>query len=239
MYEFKLQKLKETAVFSLSDVSQIVSGKEYAKKLLKRMRERKEIINLKRDAYTFYDDAFLISTFLLKPSYISSVSALAYYKLITQIPKNIFCFTTKTTKQFNYLGKNDKNNKNNINNKTKIQFVNTKYFFGFENKEYMGFNIPIATPEKAVIDSIGVVPLGVVAEVVKSLNEGLIKEYLKKINKSNIIKRVGFILEKNGFDVVDLKKFVNGKLIYLDPLGKKKGKVNKEWKLIINVEEYL
>lgn len=238
MYEFKLQKLKETAVFSLSDISQIVSGKEYAKKLLKRMCGRGEIIKLKRDAYTFYDDAFLVSGFLVRPSYISSVSALSYYKLITQIPKDIFCFTTKTTKQFNYLGKNNKNDKNYI-NKTKIQFVNTKYFFGFENKEYMGFNIPIATPEKAVIDSIGAIPLGIIAEAVSSLNIGLIKIYLKKIRKSSVVKRIGFILEKNGFDVTDLKKSVNSKLIYLDPLGKKKGKVNKEWKLIINVEEYL
>ena len=37
MYESRVLKLKEIPVFSLSDISQIVSGKEYAKKLLKKM----------------------------------------------------------------------------------------------------------------------------------------------------------------------------------------------------------
>src|SRR3989338_9353051 len=98
MYESKLQKLREVPVFSLADISQIVSGKEYAKKLLRRMVLSNDIKKIKRDKYTFYDDPFLISTFINKPSYISSVSALSYHKLISQIPKDVFCFTLKKDK---------------------------------------------------------------------------------------------------------------------------------------------
>ncbi len=222
MYDIKIQQLKEIPVFSLADVSQIVSGKQYAKKILRRLKKENEIKRIKKDVYTFHDDPLLISSFLVKPSYISSVSALSYYKLITQIPKDIFCFTTKNKKQFKY--------------NTKIRFFHTEYFFGFENKNYLGFKIPIATPEKAIIDSIGVVPFSVVEEAVESLNINLIKEYLIKIGKSSIIKRIGYILENNGFDVSELKSKINNKYVYLDPLARRTGRKNKEWKLIDNLK---
>lgn len=223
MYESKILKLKEVPVFSLADISQIVSGKEYAKKLLRKMILSNEIKRIKRDKYTFYNDPFLISIFINKPSYISSVSALSYHKLITQIPKDVFCFTLKKEKNIHFI--------------SEIKFIQTKYFFGFDNLEYLNFKIPISTPEKAIIDSIGIVPISLIEESFENINTEKILEYLKKIKKSSIVKRIGYLLEENGFDIYDkTKKYINNKYIYLDPLAKKNGKKNKKWKLIINTK---
>lgn len=221
MYDSKILKLKELPVFSLADIAQIVSGKEYAKKVIRRMIKEGEIKKLRRNSYTFYDDPFLVSIFLVKPSYISSVSALSYHRLITQIPANVFCFTTKK----------------NLNVGSKIRFFHTDYFFGFEEKEYNGFKIPIATPEKAIIDSIGVIPMSVFEEAVGSIDINKMTGYLKKIKKSSVLKRVGYLLEKNGLNAYEsLKNKINSKYIMLDPLAGKRGVKNKKWRLIVNTK---
>lgn len=223
MYESKVLKLKEVPVFSLADISQIVSGKEYAKKLLKRMVLFKEIRKIKRDNYTFYDDPFLISTFVSKPSYISSVSALSYHKMISQIPNDVFCFTLKKEKNIKFV--------------SEIKFVQTKYFFGFDNLDYMNFKIPISDHEKAIIDSIGLVPISLIEEAFDEINIEKMIRYLRKIKKSSIVKRIGYLLEKHGFDPYDkIKLYINNKYIYLDPISKKSGKRNKKWKLVINTK---
>ena len=60
-------------------------------------------------------------------------------------------------------------------------------------------------------------------------------EYLKRIKKSSIIKRVGYLMEKNGYNSYDeLKEYINYKYIVLEPLMKKMGKKDKKWGLIIN-----
>ena len=155
MYESKILKLKEVPLFSFADISQIVSGKEYGKKLLKKWVLSKEVQKIKRNAYTFHNDPFLISTFLNKPSYISSVSALSYHRLITQIPKDIFCFTPQKNANLKFI--------------SEIRFIHTNYFFGFDMLEYMNFKIPIATPEKAMIDSIGIVPISLFEEAISDI----------------------------------------------------------------------
>ncbi len=223
MYESKMLKLREVPVFSLADVSQIVSGKEYAKKLLRRMVDANEVKKIKRDYYSFYDDPFLVSTFLVKPSYISSASALSYHRLITQIPKDIFCCTTKR--------------KPPIKCNATIRFFHTNYFFGFAYESYEHFQIPIAIPEKAIIDSIGVIPFSIFEEALENIRPDVMLDNLKKINKSSLLKRMGFLLENIGFDVYkDLRKRINARYIYLDPVSKKAGKKDKKWKVIINTE---
>ena len=223
MYESRILKLKNVPVFSLADISQIVSGKEYAKKLLRKMVLYDEIKRIKKNIYTFYDDPFLISTFINKPSYISSVSALSYHKIISQIPKDIFCFTLKKEKNINFT--------------SEIKFIQTKYFFGFDDLEYLNFKIPIATPEKAIIDSIGLVPISLMEEAFENININKMLEYLKKIKKSSILKRIGYLLEEHNLDIYKkIKKYINNKYIYLDPLAKKYGKRDKRWKLIINTK---
>jgi len=199
MYELEVsEKLSKIPVFSLGDVNQIINNRNYAKEFIKRMYKKNKIFKIKKNVYSFYDDEFLISTYLNKPSYISSVSALSHYGLITQLPNKIFCATLKRSEKIN-----------------NINFFHTNYFFGFKKEEYAGFNIFIAEPEKAIIDSIGLFPVSVFEESFEEINVNKVLEYLKKIKKSNIVKRVGYLLEKNGFDVYDkLKENINYKYIF-------------------------
>lgn len=221
MYEVKIKEhFSKVPVFTLGDVNQIISNRVYAKKLISKEAREGKIKKIKKGLYTFYEDPFLISTFLLKPSYISSISALSYHHKISQIPNEIFCFTSKLPKTYFFV--------------TKINFFHTKYFFGFKLEKYSNFKIPIATPEKAIIDSIGKVPLSIIEEAFEDLDMNRMLSYLKRIGKSGIIKRIGYLLEKNGYEVYEeLKKYINSKYIPLDPLRKGKKKRIKKWRLKI------
>ena len=221
MYEIKVKEhLSKTPVFSLSDINKIISNKEYSKRFLKRMYERKEIFKIKKNLYTFHSNPFLVSTFVVKPSYISSFSALHYYKLITQIPKEVICMTPKKHSEITF--------------NEKIRFVNTNNFFGFREIEYENTKIPIAEPEKAIIDSLNIIPISVFEEAFDSINEEKMIEYIERTKKSSIIKRIGYLLEKQGYDEYKrLKRYINYRYIPLDPLLRKKHVKNKKWGLLV------
>lgn len=224
MYETEvLKNFANSPVFSLADINQIINNRSYAKKFLRRMLNKGKIFKIKKDNYTLYNDPFLVSTFLIKPSYISSVSALSYHKLITQIPNEVFCATLKNSRKFRFS--------------ENINFFHTNYFFGFELRDYEKFKILIAEPEKAIIDSFSIIPISVFEEALDSINKNKMVGYLKKIKKSNIIKRAGYLMEKNGYDVYkELKSLINYKYILLDPLAGKKGAKNNKWGVIVNVK---
>jgi len=221
MYEAELlSKFSKMPVFSLADVSQIVKSKNYAKVILARMVKKGKVKRIKRDTYTLHEDPLLVSTFLVKPSYVSSISSLYLHKKITQIPNEVFCFTSNLPKRFFFV--------------VPINFFHTDYFFGFETEKYGEFEIPVATDEKAIIDSIGKVPLSVVEEAFENLKVERMIEYLKKIGKSSFAKRIGFLLEKNGYNVYqELKGLIKGSYIPLDPLIKSHKRKNEKWKVFV------
>lgn len=221
MYEADIKELfSKVPVFSLADLTQVISNRTYAKKFISAMIERKKVRRIKKDLYTYHDDPSLISTYILKPSYISGVSALSYHHLITQIPKEIFCCTSKPTKTYFFI--------------EKINFHHTKFFFGFGTEKYLGFDIQVATPEKALIDSIGYAPLSVTEEALDDMDTERMVSYLRRIKKSNTIKRIGYMLESRGHDIYpELKRYINDKYIPLDPLAKHNGAKNSKWKVTL------
>ncbi len=222
MYEAQiLEQFKGMPVFHLADASQVIKSREYAKKFLARMVEEKKIQKIRRDFYTLHSDPFLASAFIMKPSYITSVSALYFHRLITQIPKDVFCCTEKQSSTVKFI--------------SEIKYMHTDYFFGFTMLKYEGFSVPVAVPEKAVIDSIGFAPLSLVEEAFDSIDGKELVKFLEIIKKSSVVKRIGFLAERNGLDVYKkLEKFINKKYINLDPLAKNSGKKDAKWKVIVN-----
>lgn len=219
-----LKQFSGMPVFSLSDVNQIINNKNYAKVFIKRLVKKQDILKIKRNTYTLHNDPFLISTFLIRPSYISSVSALSHHNLITQMPSEIFCATSKASRRINFI--------------SPINFSHTNYFFGFKTESYDGFNIPIAYPEKAIIDSFSILPISVFEEAFDSIDKRRMIDYIKKIRKSSIAKRIGFLMERNGFDIYsDVRNIINYKYIPLDPLIKNCGIKNTKWGIIDNVKQ--
>ena len=220
-YESRVLGLKEVPAFSLADVSQIVSGRGYAKVLLGKLVDKGEVRRLKPGLYSFHDDDFLVSTSLAKPSYISSMSALQYHRLVSQMPNAVFCFTTGRGRSFSL--------------NAEVRFVHTGLFFGFQPREYRNFMLPIADPEKAIIDSIGLCPVSLFEEALGSVDLERMLSYLARIGKSSVAKRVGFLLERKGFEVYKgLKGMVNARYVQLDPLAKRAGKRDKKWGVVVN-----
>ncbi len=220
MYEvIVLEKFSSMPVFSLADVSQITKSRMYAKILISSLLKKGKVKKIKRDLYTLHDDPFLIATFIVRPSYISSISALSFYGDISQLPNEIFCFTNKSPKTFHFI--------------QTIRFFHTKFFFGFKEVEYKGFKILIADREKAIIDSIGKVPIYVFEESLEKINLEKMLDYVKRIGKRSLAKRIGYLLEKFGYNVYfDLKGFIDKKFVFLDPIVKGKKK-NKKWMVIV------
>lgn len=222
MYEAEvMEHFRKVPVFGLADVTQLIDNRNYAKKFLQRMVREGKIKRIMRDSYTLHEDPVLVSTYLVKPSYLSSISALSFHRLTRQIPREVFCFTSKQDKTLDFI--------------SPIHYFHTKYLFGFRMEKYEKFSIPVAKPEKAIIDSIGVIPLSVLDEAFEGVETEVLIEYLKRIRKSSIVKRVGYLAERNGFDVHgELKEFINNRYVFLDPLAKKSGERNKKWRLILN-----
>ena len=119
MYEAEIiRKFESMPVFSLGDINQIINNRTYAKRFLKRMLKEGKLFKIKKNTYTLHKDPFLVSTFLIKPSYISSASALSHHKRITQIPSEVFCATLKNNKRVKFG--------------EVINFTHTNYLFGFD-----------------------------------------------------------------------------------------------------------
>lgn len=117
-------------------------------------------------------------------------------------------------------------------------FFKTKHIFGYKKERYEDFDIFIAEREKAIIDALLFhLPLEDIAHAMedKEINLKKLAEYSKKIGNISLMKRLGYILEKKKNNSYGLKALDNN-YIPLDYSSKKKGKKDRKWKLIINIE---
>ena len=91
---------------------------------------------------------------------------------------------------------------------------------------------------EGIIDSLvsGKVRSHIIFEALKSieLDESLLFSYAKRIGNNSLGKRLGYLLEKAGFDATNFLVFSIGPYILLDPKKRKKGIKNKQWKIIEN-----
>ncbi len=119
-----------------------------AKVLASRYVKAGVLIRVKRDLYVLAEqwpyfslqDQFRLANLIQSPSYISLLTALAYYEISTQIQQEfIESVALKRTRQFNVNGT--------IFNYTKIK---DELYFGFDRKQ----GIFIAEPEKALLDAL-------------------------------------------------------------------------------------
>lgn len=130
-------------VFTLDDAAKILNAKRgYAKLFLHRCTKRGILGSAERGVYYLNKRAneYEVASNILRPSYVSMISALYYYGLTTQIPRNVYVISTKRhTPIKDVLG-------------FKIIFrrIGKTMMFGY-HKEGNG-NIFVADPEKAIVD---------------------------------------------------------------------------------------
>jgi predicted transcriptional regulator of viral defense system len=193
-------------------------------------RWKKDLIVIEKGKYTLQTDPLSYATTLVTPSYCSYRSALSYYQLTNQIPIKIQVATKKYKRPLQA-----------------IEFIQTKYMFGYTRVTRGDFDLFIAEKEKLLLDCLmhpvaGVMP-SELSEVLKEpLNKEKLEKYLLRINDINLIKRAGFLLEKAGVDIYSaFKTKIRQSKNYprLTTLLPKTGNIDSKWRLDVNEEVIL
>ena len=168
----KLKKIRKL-YFTYQDIAKILSiTEDSARVLCTRYAKQKYLIRLKRNFYILkekwdninMDQRFKLANLLQVPSYISFMTALSFYEYTTQIQQE---FIESVSLYRTFL----KEVEGVIFNYCKIK---EEYYFSFSKKN----NIFIASPEKALIDSLYIQYLGKYSLDLSSID-------LEKINKRN------------------------------------------------------
>lgn len=220
-------KHKGFAVFRARDVSLLLkTDRMHAYNLVKSLKKKRAIQKAGKGFFSFYDaDEFTIAVQIHFPSYISFWTALNYYGLSDNLPRNIFLATTKYTRP-----------------------IGEFYYVTLSKKRYFGYlrtgNVVIAEKEKAIIDSL-LFPKysGGIKEVMKCIASGRgrldIKKlitYAERVESKTVLRRLGFILQYLGITGYEkLRKHIGRGYELLDPHLKRKNNFNREWLLDINI----
>ena len=182
-------KANGIAVFTVSDAAKIL-GKtnQYAAKFL---QKRNGIERIEKGKYCISgmpEDA--VVSHIVYPSYLSLISALRYYNLTTQIPKEKYVITTLRHKPLlfhNYM--------------VRFITVNEKLMFGFNEVN----GVSVATPEKAFVDTLYLKKeMWYTEEFEEGLKRGVIsikriKEYIARIGNKELEKRFESFVESHNF----------------------------------------
>ena len=226
-----LEYLKKYPVFdSIILNNKLDKSKEYINLFVHRLKKSGKIFQIEKNKYTLYDDPFLIASLIVWPSYISCWSALKFYNLTEQIPNYIWVVAVKNKKALRFMN-------------TKIAFINIKKsnFFGYNKVKYKNFDIFIAEPEKAIIDSMLLrkISFSEISEIInnniKKLKINKLIKHSKKTENKSLIKRIGYVIESLGYDYSKkLKKYIDSTYAKLDYSKEKIGEKNIKWRLIIN-----
>ncbi|OIO22956.1 hypothetical protein COX84_07225 [Candidatus Micrarchaeota archaeon CG_4_10_14_0_2_um_filter_49_7] len=184
-----LEKINGTPVFGMQAVRRL-TGKDapYARLLLHRLAKTGRIRHIERGRFTISDDPFAIASRIIAPAYISLWSALQFYGLTEQLPKDVFVTANRQKKQIVFMD-------------TRIRFVFQKRLLPFRRLGYRNMEIFIAEPETAVVESLMHQQHVPVNEAVKALQSGKInfarlKWIANGTGNVSLLRRLGFILEK-------------------------------------------
>ncbi len=220
----ELEALKKP-VITLGDVAKVRNiSRASAGVAITRLAKKGKILKLEKGKYAISNDVFAVASNITHPCYISFAAALYLRGMLQQTVSEIAVMSPKTRKPLEFF-------------RVRIRFVrtSTKNLFGYERIRRGGFFAFVAEPEKAVVDIVcnpSYYPLSYLDEVVGSIDVEKLERYLLRLGSVSAIKRVGYILEKNGLRT-GLRK--NAKLLrgvhYLIP---GKGSTwNKKWRLYV------
>jgi predicted transcriptional regulator of viral defense system len=138
-----LQKV-DKGIYSLTDLKKLLKIKDDNTAYIQANRMIKEGIlrRIVKGIYCLKDKKtpdFELANFLYSPSYISLETALAYYGILIQVPQSIISVTPRRTKKII------------ANNKEFVYLhLDQRYYFDYIKEQ----NCVIASPEKAIIDTI-------------------------------------------------------------------------------------
>jgi predicted transcriptional regulator of viral defense system len=191
-------------------------------------RNIKKIKTIEKGKYTIYEDPLIYATQIINPSYLSFLSALNFYGYTTQMPLKLTVAITKQKKELDQI---------------KFIKINKKCFFGYQKIKYGDFEIFVAEKEKLLLDCLLYQKYVSISELKKLITDNLDKDkiinYLNRINNNNLIRRVGYILEKHEISIYEeyekrIKKIK--KYVLLNRNLKNSKTNNSRWKINVNEE---
>lgn len=242
---------KKKQIFAVRDVmKELGCSHNYAKVIISRLAKKKWLTQIEKGKYLivpleagkesiYTEHEFIIASELAKPYYIAYWSALNYHHMTEQVPFTVFIATTRRKKNKKIHG-------------VSYEFVaiSEKKFFGYTSINIAGKDIFISDKEKTVADCLDHPEYcGDITEAAKAIwnaREELDFErliaYALKMKNGAIIKRLGYLLQKLE---IKIPAHINKKIrlniskgyVSLNPSGRKKGKYNSEWKLLVNISD--
>lgn len=235
-------------VFSSEDLRRIYKlNAQQASRLLRRLEKSKAIRRIHRGLFIL-DKRFLtgiptevvISSLMKhKKYYLGLYTALKYWRLVDVILTEHFILTPERISKTRY--KID-------NYRVKIIKIKKTLFFGYVRVPMNARIVNISNTEKTILDSVYFQEYVSMRDVVNAfckvrdkINVKKLIDYAIKFNKSSIIQRVGYILEKLAIaksnELKALKEYVSKRYFWLDAKGPKiEIERDDKWKVLCNLK---
>ena len=219
-----LKALDTKTIFTLSDVSRLVSSREYAKQVLHRLKKKGLIQRVTQNIYTTKDNAYSIASHISTPSYVSFWSAASFLGYTEQLLHIVHVATTRKVKGVSFGG-------------YQIRFIPIKELYGYRKVNTNDGELFIVEPEKLLIDCfLRYKLMGNFDEIIKvfekaTISEEKVIEYLRRVKKQSIVKRVGYLLEKLRNIDVSMYFTLDTNYIRLNAFSKRKTANNVKWKV--------
>ena len=193
------------------------------------------IIPLGAEKGRYTINEFVIGYEIVKNAAIAYWSALNYHGFTEQIPNTVFIQTTSRKKEpkIEIFGV-----------RYRIVRITEKKLFGLQKIWIDDAEVWITNPEKTIADCLDKPQYcGGIVEVAKALqNEDEIDldkviEYAIRMENSAILKRLGSLCDRLAIPVKIPQDYLAKGYPLLDPSIHRKGKANRKWKIIENVDE--
>lgn len=189
-YKKTMESMFRKPVFCPEDMHNAGVPEGYSKKLLHTLAKSGKITRIERGKYTCLDDPIAVAPYITQPSYLSLWTAMSIRGLTTQVPFAVEVVTSRRMfrKTIDFKG-------------TRLIFrkVDPEMMFGYENVVWKeNARIPIAKPEKIIIDSIviGGMPKEEIAGMVKKADVVTLKAYAKLTGDRDIVSKVEELIKR-------------------------------------------
>ena len=220
-----LKRLEAYPLFTQNDVSKLVNkSSKYIKTLLSRLFKQGIIKRVERGKYSVHDDPMIFASYIATPSYLGLWTAIRHYNMTQQQPSSLFVLSPVKRKSITFQN-------------IEIIFIKTCQMFGYNKERYFDFDIFISDREKTIIDSLLFkIPIEDVSKALENeeISFEKLADYAKKAKNKSLIKRLGYLLERNNKQTFGLKPLDNN-YVLLDYLSKKRGKKDKKWNVAVNI----
>lgn len=240
--EYERQKLITTEFVqklfpSKTKASKLLFSLTYKKRLIRIEKGKYILVPIKAPNQQWMPNEFVVADLWMgdTPYYIGYFTMYNYWGFTEQIPSTIFVLNT---------GKSCKKEISGI--RYDAVKIDSRKYFGIKKIKIEDQEVCISDKERTLVD-FAYNPLGSLRNFEVALQDNLgnidlerFIRYLKKFPVVSVRKRAGFLLERLGCSekmLKPLQKSIGEKrvLVLLDPHGPmRQGKINKEWKIIVN-----